>query len=629
MAYIKQIYDRNWVEYSSYYIKERAIPHLDDGLKPVQRRILHTLYELDDERFHKVANVVGSTMKYHPHGDASIYSALVVLANKDLAIDKQGNFGNIYTGDMASAARYIECRLTDLAREVIFDKQITDYVDSYDGRNKEPVVLPVRIPLLLAQGAEGIAVAMATKILPHNLIELLEAQVAYMQDKPFQVFPDFPTGGMVDVSSYEDGNGKVLVRAKLEPTSDDKRILVKEIPYGTTTEALISSIEDAARKNKVKVASIQDYTAENVEIEIKLPRGVYAKDVVDTLYAFTDCEMSISLNLLVIDGETPRVMSVTEVLQHNVDRLVDILKAQLRIEEGSLNDRLHAKTLEQIFIENRIYKAIEEEKTSEGVIQAVFDGLEKHKKQIKREVTRDDVDILLRIPIRRISLYDIERAKKEMREIKARLKQVRHDLKEIVAFTIAYLKNLIDQQRDAFPRRTEITTFDQVDAREAAKRDLKLDYHKATGYIGYQVEGTHVAHVSLYDRVLVVRKDGSYSVMDAPDKLFVGKGMLYGGFPEKEQIFNVVYRDKSGATCLKRCCIDKYILNRGYDLVPEGGKLLKLSLDSDATVELEYKPVPRLRVLEESFKIADYPVRGLKAGGIRLSKKETKTVRVG
>ncbi|MEE3336003.1 MAG: DNA topoisomerase IV subunit A [Candidatus Latescibacterota bacterium] len=629
MAYIKQIYDRNWVEYSSYYIKERAIPHLDDGLKPVQRRILHTLYELDDERFHKVANVVGSTMKYHPHGDASIYSALVVLANKDLAIDKQGNFGNIYTGDMASAARYIECRLTDLAREVIFDKQITDYVDSYDGRNKEPVVLPVRIPLLLAQGAEGIAVAMATKILPHNLIELLEAQVAYMQDKLFQVFPDFPTGGMVDVSSYEDGNGKVLVRAKLEPTSDDKRILVKEIPYGTTTEALISSIEDAARKNKVKVASIQDYTAENVEIEIKLPRGVYAKDVVDTLYAFTDCEMSISLNLLVIDGETPRVMSVTEVLQHNVDRLVDILKAQLRIVEGSLNDRLHAKTLEQIFIENRIYKAIEEEKTSEGVIQAVFDGLEKHKKQIKREVTRDDVDILLRIPIRRISLYDIERAKKEMREIKERLKQVRHDLKEIVAFTIAYLKNLIDQQRDAFPRRTEITTFDQVDAREAAKRDLKLDYDKATGYIGYQVEGTHVAHVSLYDRVLVVRKDGSYSVMDAPDKLFVGKGMLYGGFPEKEQIFNVVYLDKSGATCLKRCCIDKYILNRGYDLVPEGGKLLKLSLDSDATVELEYKPVPRLRVLEESFKIADYPVRGLKAGGIRLSKKETKTVRVG
>ncbi len=629
MAYIKQIYDRNWVEYSSYYIKERAIPHLDDGLKPVQRRILHTLHELDDERFHKVANVVGQTMKYHPHGDASIYSALVVLANKDLAIDKQGNFGNIYTGDMASAARYIECRLTDLARNVIFDKRITEYVDSYDGRNKEPVVLPVRIPLLLSQGAEGIAVAMATKILPHNLAELLAAQIAYMQDKPFQVFPDFPTGGMVDVSNYEDGNGKVLVRAKLEPTSDEKRIIIREIPYGTTTEALIGSIEDATRKNKVKVASIQDFTAENVEIEIKLPRGVYASDVVDTLYAFTDCEMSISLNLLVIDGHTPRVMSVTDVLQHNVDRLVDILKAQLRIEEGDLHNRLHARTLEQIFIENRIYKAIEDQKTSEGVVQAVLDGLDEFQKQITREVTREDVDTLLRIPIRRISLYDIERAKKEMREIKARLKQISHDLKEIVAFTIAYLQALIDAHGDQFPRRTQITSFEQVDVREAAKRDLKLDYDKATGYIGYQVEGTHVADVSLYDRVLVVRKDGSYSVTDAPDKLFVGKGMLHCGFPDKEQIFNVIYRDESGATCLKRCCIDKYILNRGYDLVPDGGTLLKFSLDSDAIVEVEYKPVPRLRVLEESFPIADYPVRGLKAGGIRLSKKEIKSIRMG
>ncbi|MBT3341917.1 MAG: DNA topoisomerase IV subunit A [Gemmatimonadetes bacterium] len=628
MAYIKDIYDKNWVEYSSYAIKERAIPHLDDGLKPVQRRILHTLHDLDDERFHKVANVVGSCMKYHPHGDASIYSALVVLANKDLAIDKQGNFGNIYTGDMASAARYIECRLTGLAREVIFDKRITEYVDSYDGRNKEPVVLPVRIPLLLAQGAEGIAVAMATKILPHNLIELLEAQVAYMKDEPFQVFPDFPTGGVVDVSNYEDGNGKVLVRAKLEPSADDKRIIITEIPFGTTTEALISSIEDAARKNKVKVASIQDFTAENVEVEVKLPRGVYAADVVDTLFAFTDCEMSLSLNLLVIDGETPRIMSVTEVLQHNVDRLVDILKAQLRIEEGDLNDRLHAKTLEQIFIENRIYKAIEEEKTSEGVIQAVLDGLDEHKAKIQRDVTREDVDTLLRIPIRRISLYDIERAKKEMRDIKARLKQIGHDLKEIVAFTIAYIEALIEQNRDGFPRRTQITSFEKVDVREAAKRDLKLDYDRATGYLGYQVEGTHMADVSLYDRILVVRKDATYSVIDAPDKLFVGKGMIHCGFPDKELIFNVVYQDKSGATCLKRCCVDKYIMNRGYDLVPDGGRLLKMSMDSEQTIELEYKPAPRLRVLEESFVVADYPVRGLRAGGIRLSKKEVKTVKL-
>ena len=627
MAYIKDIYDGNYLEYSSYVIKERAIPHLDDGLKPVQRRILHTLHELDDERFHKVANVVGQCMKYHPHGDASIFSALVVLANKDVAIDKQGNFGNIYTGDMASAARYIECRLSPMAREVIFDPRVTQYVESYDGRNKEPVVLPVRIPLLLAQGAEGIAPTMTTKIMPHNLIELLEAQVSYMRDGPFEVFPDFPTGGMVDVSNYEDGNGKILVRARLD-ASDEKRIVVREIPYGTTTEALISSIEDAARKNRVKVASIQDFTAERVEIEIKLPRGVYAADVVDALYAFTDCEMSISVALLVIDGDRPRIMSVTEVLQHNVDRLVDILKAQLRVEEVELQDRIHARTLEQIFIEQRIYQAIEEQKTQNGVVQAVFDGLKPYHKQIKREVERDDVDTLLRIPIRRISLYDIDRAKKEMRQFTARLKQIRHDLQEIIPFTTAYLEALIAKYRDQFPRRTQITSLDRVEAREAAKRDLKLCYDKATGYLGHQVAGTHIGDVSPYDRVLVVRKDGTYSVVDAPDKLFVGKGMLHCGFPDKEQVFNVVFRDQNGATKIKRCKIEGFILNRAYGLVPDGGTLLKFTLDNDATVELEYKPAPRMRVLEEQFAISQYPVQGVKASGVKLSKKDVKSVRM-
>ncbi len=627
MAYIKELYDKNYIEYSSYAIKERAIPHLDDGLKPVQRRILHTLHEVDDERFHKVANVVGQCMKYHPHGDASIFSALIVLANKDVAIDKQGNFGNIYTGDMASAARYIECRLTPMAREVIFDPKVTEFVESYDGRNKEPVVLPVRIPLLLSQGAEGIAPTMTTKIMPHNLIELLEAQVSYMKDKPFEVFPDFPTGGMVDVSNYEDGNGKILVRARLD-ASDEKRIVVREIPYGTTTEALINSIEDAARKNKVKVAAIQDFTAENVEIEIKLPRGVYAADVVDALYAFTDCEMSISVALLVIDGDLPRIMTVTEVLQHNVDRLVDILKAQLRVEKGEIEDRIHARTLEQIFIEQRIYQGIEQEKTQDGVVQAVFDGLKPHAKQIKREVTRDDVDTLLRIPIRRISLYDIERAKKEMRELKARLKQIRHDLKEIVPFTIGYLGALIDKYRDRFPRRTEITSFDKVDVREAAKRDQKLCYDKATGYLGHQVDGTFIADVSLYDRILVVRKDGTYSVVDAPDKLFVGKGMQHCGFPDKEQIFNVVFRDKKGATKIKRCKVEGFILNRAYELVPAGGTLLRFTLNNEATVELEYKPAPRLRVLEEQFAISEYPIQGAKASGVQLSKKDVKSVRM-
>jgi len=627
LAFIKQLYDKNYIEYSSYAIKERAIPHLDDGLKPVQRRILHTLHELDDERFHKVANVVGQCMKYHPHGDASIFSALIVLANKEVAIDRQGNFGNIYTGDMASAARYIECRLSPMAREVIFDPKVTEYVESYDGRNKEPVVLPVRIPLLLSQGAEGIAPTMTTKIMPHNLIELLEAQVGYMRDESFAVFPDFPTGGMVDVSNYEDGNGKILVRAKLD-TSDEKRIVVTEIPYGTTTEALISSIEDAARKNKVKVAAIQDFTAESVEIEIKLPRGIYAADVVDSLYAFTDCEMSISVALLVIDGDMPRIMTVTEVLEHNVDRLVDILKAQLRVEEGEIEDRIHARTLEQIFIEQRIYQRIEEQKTQEGVVQAVFDGLKEHHKEIKREITREDVDTLLRIPIRRISLYDIERAKKDMRDLKSRLKQIRHDLKEIVPFTISYLERLIEKNREDFVRRTEITSFEQVDVREAAKRDQKLCYDKATGYLGHQVVGTNIAEVSLYDRILVIRKDGTYSMVDAPEKLFIGKGMLHCGFPDKEQVFNVVFRDKKGAIKIKRCKVGGLILNRAYALVPDGATLLKFTLDNEATVELEYKPAPRLRVLEEQFPISEYPIQGAKASGVQLSKKDVKSIRM-
>ena len=624
MAYLDKLYETNFIEYASYVIKDRAIPHVDDGLKPVQRRILHTLHELDDGKFHKVANVVGQSMKYHPHGDASIYSALVVLANKNLFIERQGNFGNIYTGDMASAARYIECRLSPLAREVLFDPEITEYVESYDGRNKEPVVLPAKIPVLLTQGAEGIAVGMATRILPHNLIELLEAEVSYMKDGEFQILPDFPTGGLIDVSEYGDGNGKVLVRARLD-VSDSKRVVIRDIPYGTTTESLIASIEDAARKNKVKISSIQDFTAENVEVELHLSRGVYAEDVVDALYAFTDCEISISPNLMVIDGDRPRQMSVTEVLEHNVDSLVDILKAELRVEEGQLEKKLHAKTLEQIFIENRIYKAIEEKKTAEAVLKAVHTGLKPHQKQIGRQVTDEDVGELLKIPIRRISLYDIERAKKEIREIKARLKQVRHDLEHIILFTIAFLEGLIEKYRDQFPRRTEVTSFEKVDVREAAKRDLSLSYDKATGYLGYQVDGTEQLKVSPYDRVLVVRQDGSYSVMDAPDKLFVGKYMLYCGFPDKDLVFNVVYEDDRDYSYLKRCCVDKYILNRMYSLTPENCTLLSMTLDSDATVQLNYKPKKRIRVLEEEFAIADYAVRGLRAGGIRLATRELKS----
>ncbi len=628
MAYLNNLYDLNFLEYASYVIKDRAIPHINDGLKPVQRRILHTLWEMDDGKFHKVANVVGQCMRYHPHGDASIGDALVTLANKDLFLDKQGNFGNIFTGDPASAVRYIETRLMPLAKEALFNPQITQYVESYDGRNKEPVTLPAKIPVLLALGSEGIAVGMATKILPHNMIELLEAEIACLQNEQLLLFPDFPTGGLADVSEYNDGNGKILVRAKLD-TSDPKRIIIREIPFGATTESLISSIESAAKKGKIKISGISDYTAENVEIEVRLARGVHSEETVDALYAFTECESSISVNLVVIKDDKPVQMSVTDVIRHYANQLVEILTAELKLEDGELKDKLHARTLEQIFIENRIYKKIEEKTTAEAVAAAVFDGLKPFHNEIKREVTAEDVDTLLKIPIRRISLYDINKAKKEMQEIRNRLKEIRESLANIIDYSVGFLEKLIDKYKNDYVRKTELVSLKKVDVREAAQRNLKLRYDKDTGYLGYEVNGNMLFDVSQYDRIIVIRKSGAYSVMDVPDKLFVDKGMLYCGFVDKELVFNVVYReDSTKFPYLKRCKIEQFILNKGYSIVPDNCTVLKLTTDSDAIVTVDYKPKPRLKVLEETFIIKDFLVKGVKASGVRLSNKEVKSVKI-
>jgi len=629
MAFVNTLYNTNFLEYASYVIKDRAIPHVDDGLKPVQRRILHTLYEVDDGKFHKVANIVGQCMKYHPHGDASIGDALVAIANKDLFIDKQGNFGNIFTGDPASAVRYIECRLSPLAVESLFNPEITEYVDSYDGRNREPVTLPAKLPVLLALGAEGIAVGMSTKILPHNLIELLDAQIAYLQGDQHLVFPDFPTGGLADVSEYNDGNGKVLLRAKLD-TSDPKRIVIRELPFGSTTESIMASIENAARKGKLKIAGISDYTAENVEIEVRLARGIHTQDTVDALYAFTDCESSVSVNMMVISDEKPVVMSVTEVIQRNSDRLVEILTAELKLEERKLKDKLHAKTLEQIFIENRVYKKIESMKTAESVVKAVFDGLAPFQREIKREVTNDDVDTLLKIPIRRISLYDINRAKKEMEDIKNRLKEIKKHLGAIVDYTVDFLGKIISKYKPLHKRKTELVSFKKVDVREAAQRNLKLRYDKDTGYLGYEVNGNLLFDVSPYDRVLVIRKTGAFSVIGVPEKLFVDKGMLHCGFVDKDLVFTAIYRDEETKfPYIKRFKIEQFQLNKGYAIVPENCTLLRLTTDPDAVVTIEYKPKPRLKVLEENFKVKNFLVKNAKAGGIRLANKEMKSVRMG
>jgi topoisomerase-4 subunit A len=629
MAYVKNLFNTNFLEYASYVIKDRAIPHLDDGLKPVQRRILHSLLEMDDGKFHKVANVVGHCMKYHPHGDASIYSALVVLANKDLFIERQGNFGNIFTGDEASAARYIECRVMSLAKRILHNPEITEYEDSYDGRNREPVTFPAKAPLVVIMGAEGIAVGMSTKILPHNFTEVLTAVKSALRGKKTKLYPDFPTGGEVDISDYQDGMGKVLVRAKLD-ISDPKRILITEVPFGATTESLISSIENAAKANKIKIAGISDFTTDKVEIEIKLQRGTYTSEVVDALYAFTDCEMSISVNSLVIDDHNPRLMTISEIIAHHAERLVKTLTAELKIEEGKLRDKHHARTLEQIFIEERIYKKIEDKKTQSSVIKAVHDGLKPFDKQIKREVTDEDVERLLKIPIRRISLYDINKARTELEEIEARLKLVRKYLKNIVEYAEDFLDETIKEYGGLFVRKTAIASFQKVDAREAAatQRNLDLRYDEENGYLGTEVKtGRLLFQVSSYDRILVIRRTGAYSVIDVPEKLFVDKGMYHCVMVDKDEmaktVITAVYRDTATKhPYIKRCVIDKFIIGKGYSLIDDESQMLTCTAVKDAVVRVYYIPKPRVQITEEDFKVSKFLVKGIKANGVRLATRE-------
>ena len=638
MAYIKNIFDRNFLEYASYVIKDRAIPDLEDGLKPVQRRILHTLFEKDDGKFHKVANVVGECMKYHPHGEASIGPALVVLANKDYFIERQGNFGNIYTGDEASAPRYIECKASALSKDVFHNPKLTPYADSYDSRTKEPVLFPAKIPVILVMGAEGIAVGMSTKILPHNIIEVLEAEKLCLAGKKFELFPDFPTGGLVDVSDYRDGNGKVLVRAKLD-TSDPKRILIKELPFGSTTESIIASIETAAKAGRLKIQGINDFTTEKVEIEIKLARGVYSQETVDALFAFTECEQSISVNFLVIKDGFPAVLTVTEVIKYHSKQLVKILTKELELEKKELLDKLHLRTLERIFIEERIYKNIEKMRTAESVEKAVIDGFKPFMKEVgPRGVSHEDVEHLLRIPIRRISLYDINRAKKEMQEIEARIVEINGHLKKIVAYAVGWIDGIIakikaNEEVGRGARKTKAGEFEKVDVKEVVKKDLELKYDSGTGYLGTAVSGETMAEASPFDRILTVKHNGVWSVSDLPEKTFVGPGAWWIGVADKEvlgnTVFTIVYKErKTGYACIKRCIIEGWIMNKEYSLVPEGADLLLVETKEKFSFTIHYKPKPRLKVTKESFRAQDYNIRGLKAGGIRLAAKEVQRLEI-
>ncbi len=630
---LHSLFEKNFLEYTAYVVKERAIPCIDDGLKPVQRRILQTLHNMDDGRFNKVANVVGETMKLHPHGDQSIFAALVNLANKDLLIEKQGNFGNIYTGDQASAARYIECRLTPLAREILFNKDLTDYEESYDGRMQEPVVLPAKIPLILMLGAEGIAVGMATKIMPHNFCELLEAQKSVLRGEEIELYPDFQQGGLLDATNYEDGNGKLRCRARIEEVND-KTIVIREIPYNITTQGLIDSVEKAAKAGKIKIQSINDYTAENVEVEIKLARGVYAKDIIKALYAFTDCEISITPNLTLIQDNSPITLSVTEVLYHTTQKLVKDLRRELEIDLSRLQDKLHARLLEQIFIEERLYKTIEEQTTYAKVIKSVEQSLEPFTEELEQAVTREDIERLLEIRIKRISRYDINKQAKEIRSIRADIKAIKHHLKDMVKYTIGYLDKILDKYGKDFPRKTELTSFKEVVMRKVALSNLNMVYNREDGFLGHQVKaGDEKNDISFqcseYDKLLLIYNSGKYKVISVADKVFVGNDLAWVGKVKRDLVFNLIYRDgKENLVYVKRFKTPKFILDKEYALFAEHkrSKILLLSFDDNKHARVSLMPSPRAKSNVVQVAFDDYLIKGPAARGKRVSPRVARRV---
>jgi topoisomerase-4 subunit A len=627
---LHKLFDDNFLDYTSYVIRERAIPDISDGLKPVQRRILQTLHNMDDGRFHKVANVVGACMKLHPHGDASIFAALVNLANKEFLIERQGNFGNIFTGDNASAARYIECRLTPLALETMFNRDLTEFTDSYDGRMLEPVTLPAKLPMLLMLGADGIAVGMATKIMPHNFQELLQAQKQLLQGEEIEIYPDFPKGGLVDVSNYNQGNGRIKCRARIEE-KDEKTITIREIPHSTTTESLIESVEKAARSGKIKILSINDYTAETVEVEIKLARGIYATETISALYAFTDCEVAISPNLTIIKDNRPVTIGVNEVLAYNTAKLKADLEKELHIDLERNREKLHANLLEQIFIEERLYKDIEECGSFEAVIKTIAQSLLPFREKLVRDVTREDIERLLEIRIKRISRYDINKKKKDIKEIRGRIKEIETSLKDMVAFAIGYIDRLLVKYGEQYPRRTELKTFSEVEVREVALANLTVGYDRHSGFLGYLVKADEQDSFtcSEYDKILMIGAGGAYRVVNVAEKIFVGSDLAWVGKVSNKLLFNLVYRDGTeNLSYIKRFKMPKFILEKEYRLFPEhkAAKILFLKTGEGVWVRTHFAPNKRAKRNYEDFNLDDFMVKGAPAKGKRVSARVVRRV---
>ena len=622
--------DQNFLEYASYVIKDRAIPDIEDGLKPVQRRILHTMNEMDDGKFNKVANIVGETMKLHPHGDAAIGSALVVMANKEYVIDKQGNFGNLLTGDPASASRYIEARLTPLAKETLFNTELTEYAESYDGRNKEPVVLPCKLPLSLLFGAEGIAVGMSTRILPHNINEIIDAQIAFLQNKSFKLRPDFFSGGLLDASEYEDGNGKVRVRAKIEIT-DDKLLTVRELPFGVTTESLIQSIQDAVNKGKFKLSSIDNFTAETVEIELKAARGMDAEKLLKLLYAFTQCEVSISVNMLLIQDNQPVQLNTNEVLKRNTLRLKDLLKQELTLSLQQTKQKWHQRRMEMYFIGEKLYKKLETCDSYEEALQVVRKAVLHIESILPFPIELEDIEKLLTLQIKRITRYDQKESQTELDKLKVKISSINKSLKNITGYTISYLEKIKEKYGSDYPRRTRIKSFDEIRVQDVAEKQ-KVGWDRKEGFLGLNVkQGSTSILCSPYDKIVVIRKDGTYQVIRVPEKQFIGKNAISVEKLDSNKVHNIVYWEGASQVCYaKRFRVEKFIIDREYNLFPtkKGAKILHLSHGDGIRVETTFVPRPRLRKSSQIFDLDDLAVKGIQARGNKVSSKSVQSVKV-
>lgn len=653
---MRELFDFNFRQYSAYVICSRAIPAVEDGLKPVQRRIMHSLWEKDDGRYTKVANIVGHAMQYHPHGDASIGDALCVLANKlwgegkGYLIDGQGNYGSLLTGMPHAATRYIECRLTELARKEIFNKKTTSFVPNYDGRKEEPVYLPAKIPLLLMLGADGIAVGLSTAILPHNFIELLEAEIACIQKKPFQLYPDFQLGGTLDVSDYQDGLGKIKVRAKIEK-EDKNKLIITELPWGETTDSLAESIEEAIKKKKVPVRKLHDLTNDTVKIELELQTGESQEKAIVALYAFTNCEKSLSSRPIVLDAGRPKLMTISEIVRKNVERLMELTKREQEIRLGELDDLYHARTLDRIFIEERIYKRIETEKTMEGVKKAIITGFEPFLKELRRGIVDEDIDRLLKIPIRRISQFDIDKNREEIEGIEKEEAQVRDNIEHLRSFVVKYLKGLIKEYAKKYPRCSKIESgaFKEVDVRAITASELTIKWDKENNFVGSGLRnGDELFKCSSLDELIFVWKDGRFKKTQPEDKIFVDKNLLavirYNQEKDREaREFTVVYEEGGyGFSYIKRFRFGGLIRNKDYRLAPEKpkSKILFFQEGCPDTIYVKFKPAKNQKIHQQYFlpkeqvkrvnpetkKLEDQDVVAVRAAGTKGKQLTTKPI---